>query len=161
MWLQSIKRTDINCSPEKLNKNFKVCGTHFSTKMFKNDLRNRLFDHAYPDINVGEPNCTTHEENGMDIDLQLQPETSQFHNQISVEVHNVEDNSNCIQVASSHLSSEVDGDLHAGNIEANSAAADVNVEESSVFGMLAIKCYIYKFSFLCNNNFLHFISCFI
>lgn len=38
----------IETSTENLHKNYRVCGNHFESPMFLNNLRNRLQPHAFP-----------------------------------------------------------------------------------------------------------------
>ncbi|KYN02001.1 52 kDa repressor of the inhibitor of the protein kinase [Cyphomyrmex costatus] len=48
LWLEKCNRK-INTTPENLHKNYKVCGNHFKSSMFLNDLKNRLQPHAIPE----------------------------------------------------------------------------------------------------------------
>lgn len=48
LWLEKCNR-EINTSVENLYKNYKVCGDHFKSSMFLNNLKNRLQPHAIPE----------------------------------------------------------------------------------------------------------------
>ncbi|KYN22081.1 hypothetical protein ALC57_05499 [Trachymyrmex cornetzi] len=49
LWLEKCNNSKINTTPENLHKNYKVCGNHFKSSMFLNDLKNRLQPHAIPE----------------------------------------------------------------------------------------------------------------
>lgn len=47
LWLRNCGRT-IPVPMENLYKNYRICGNHFDSSMFLNDLKNRLQSHAVP-----------------------------------------------------------------------------------------------------------------
>lgn len=47
LWLRNCGRI-INTTTENLHKNYRICGNHFESSMFLNELKNRLQPHAFP-----------------------------------------------------------------------------------------------------------------
>ena len=51
LWLKNCGRT-IEVPTENLYKTYRVCGNHFDSTMFLNDLKNRLQSHAVPKLAI-------------------------------------------------------------------------------------------------------------
>lgn len=62
-WINACGRDDLLSKLESLYESHRLCGAHFETRMFLNDLRNRLQPHAIPTIfseTEGSPNLPDH-----------------------------------------------------------------------------------------------------
>ncbi|XP_077270921.1 uncharacterized protein LOC143902085 isoform X2 [Temnothorax americanus] len=68
LWLEKCGR-EINTSPENLYKNYKVCGDHFKSSMFLNDLKNRLQPHAIPEQMENDKSFELSSENNATFNL--------------------------------------------------------------------------------------------
>jgi hypothetical protein len=72
-WIRACNRPDLKEKDDKFIKQTRVCAKHFETKMFLNDLKNRLQPHAKPTLllsaeevagaatgsTINEPSCSS------------------------------------------------------------------------------------------------------
>ncbi|XP_077263631.1 uncharacterized protein LOC143898209 isoform X2 [Temnothorax americanus] len=88
LWLEKCGR-EINTSPENLYKNYKVCGDHFKSSMFLNDLKNRLQPHAIPEQMENDKSFELSSENNATFNLS---DDSEENTVISVECDIIKSN---------------------------------------------------------------------